>query len=146
MTSPHLSERAQQEAAESTSLLPLAQATHLRGCPLCQSRVATYRHLLTAVAHQAHPTFAFDLSASVLAQLPRAKPGFPWVLAGVATLVLGVVISFLALFGSLLTPIFYSLSTGLGAGLLTVAGLFVAGQCLELLAQHRRQMRQLAFS
>lgn len=146
MTSPHLSERAQQQAAESTALLPAAQAAHLHGCPLCQGRVATYRHLLTAVAHQPAPTFSFDLAASVLAQLPRAKPAFPWVLAGVATLVLGVVVAFLALFGSLLAPIFQSLSTGLGAGLAAVAGLLVAGQCLELLARHRRQMRQLAFS
>ncbi|MBX0293017.1 hypothetical protein K3G63_21415 [Hymenobacter sp. HSC-4F20] len=146
MMSPHLSEHAQQEAAESTSRLPAAQAAHLRSCPLCQGRVATYRHLLTAVAHQPPPTFAFDLTASVLAQLPRPKPAFPWVLSGVAALVLGVVVAFLALFGGLLVPVFQSFATSLGVGLVTVAGLFVAGQCLELVARHRRQMRQLAFS
>ncbi len=146
MTSPHLSERALQEAAESASLLPAPEVAHLRGCPLCQGRVATYRHLLTEVAHMPQPTFSFDLPASVLAQLPRTKPAFPWVLSGVAALVLGVVVAFLALFGGLLVPVFQSLSTGLGAGLVTVAGFLVAGQCLELLARHRRQMRQLTFS
>lgn len=146
MTSPHLSERALQEAAESASLLPAQQVAHLRGCALCQGRVATYQHLLTAVAHLPPPAFSFDLSASVLAQLPRAKPAFPWVLSGVAALVLGVVVVFVAVFGGLLLPIFQRLSTGLGVGLATVAGLLVAGQCLELLARHRRQMRQLAFS
>jgi hypothetical protein len=146
MTSPHLSERALQEAAESASLLPASQVAHLRGCLLCQGRVATYHHLLTEVARLPQPTFSFDLSANILAQLPRAKPAFPWVLSGVATLVLGVVVAFLALFGGLLVPVFQSLSTGLGAGLVAVAGFFVAGQCLELLARHRRQMRQLAFS
>ena len=146
MTSPHLSERALQEATESAAVLPAAQVAHLRGCPLCQGRVATYHHLLTAVAHLPPPTFSFDLPASVLAQLPRAKPAFPWVLSGVAVLVLGVIVAFLALFGELLLSAFQRLTTGLGAGLVTVAGLLVAGQCLELLARHRRQMRQLAFS
>ena len=146
MTSPHLSERALQEAAESSTPLPAPQATHLRGCRLCQGRVATYQHLLTAVAHLPQPTFSFDLTASVLAQLPRAKPAFPWVLSGVATLVLGVFVAFLVLFGSLLVPVFQSLSTGRGAWLGAVAGFLVSGQCLELLARHRRQMRQLAFS
>jgi hypothetical protein len=146
MTSLHLSERALQEAAELASLLPASQVAHLRSCPLCQGRVATYQHLLTAVAHLPPPTFSFDLSASVLAQLPRASPAFPWVLSGVAALVLGVVIAFLALFGGLLVPVFQRLVTGLGAELVAVAGLLVAGQCLQLLARHRRQMRQLAFS
>lgn len=146
MTSLHLSERALQEAAESAALLPAPQATHLRGCLLCQGRVATYHHLLAAVAHLPSPAFSFDLAASVLAQLPQARPAFPWVLSGVAALVLGVVVAFLAVFGSLLVPVFQSLSTGLGAALGAVAGLLVAGQTVEMLARHRRQMRLLAFS
>jgi hypothetical protein len=146
MTSLHLSERGLQEAAESASLLTAPEVAHLRSCLLCQGRVATYQQLLTAAAHLPQPTFSFDLSARVLAQLPRAQPAFPWVLTGVAALVLGVVVAFLTLFGSLLVPFFQSLSTSLGTGLVTVAALLVAGQCLELLARHRRQMRQLAFS
>ena len=146
MTSLHLSERGLQEAAESASLLTAPQEAHLRGCLLCQGRVATYQQLLTAAAHLPPPTFSFDLTASVLAQLPRAKPAFLWVLSGVAALVLGVVVAFLTLFGGLLVPVFQSFATGLGAGLVAVAGFFVAGQCLELLARHRRQMRPLAFS
>jgi hypothetical protein len=146
MTSPHLSERALQEAAEFLPTLPAAQAAHLRGCRLCQSQVATYQHLFTAAARLPPPAFDFDLTVTVLAQLPRAKFAFPWVLSGVAALVLGVVVAFLALFGGLLAPVFQSLCTGLGAGLVAVAGFFVAGQCLELLTRHHRQMRQLAFS
>jgi len=146
MTSPHLTERALQEAAETASLLPPPQAAHLRGCRLCQGRVATYQQLFTAATHLPPPVFAFDLTASILAQLPRPRPAFPWVLSGVAALVLGVVVAFVALFGCLLIPIFQSLSTELGAGLVAVAGFLVAGQCLELLARHRQQMRLLAFS
>lgn len=146
MTSLHLSERALQQAAESPVWLLAPQAAHLRGCRRCQGRVATYQHLFTAAARLPKPTFNFDLTATVLAQLPRTRPTFPWVLSGVAALVLGVVVAFLALFGPLLAPVFQSLSTGLGAGLVAVAGFFVAGQCLELLARHHRQMRQLAFS
>ena len=146
MTSPHLAERALQEAAESFSLLPPSQAAHLHGCHLCQSRVATYQQLFTATVSLRPPVFAFDLTASILAQLPRPRPAFPWVLGGVVVLVLGVVVAFVVLFGSVLVPAFQSLSTGLGAGLMVVAGLLVTGQCLELLARHRRQMRLLTFS
>ena len=143
---PHLSERALQEAAESAALLPTSQAAHLGGCRLCQRRVATYRHLFGVAARLPKLAFDFDLAATVVAQLPRARPAFPWVVGGVAALVLGVVAAFLALFGSLLAQAFQGLPTGLGAGLATVAAVVVAGQCLELLARHRRQMRLLAFS
>jgi len=146
MMSAHLAERALQEAAESASLLPASQAAHLHGCRVCQNRVATYQHLFMAAAQLPPPAFDFDLTASILAQLPRPRPAFPWVLSGVVALVLGVVVAFVALFGSMLVPAFQSLSTGLGAGLMVVAGLLVTGQCLELLARHRRQMRLLTFS
>ena len=146
MTSPHLSEHALQEAAESSAMLPASQATHLRGCGLCQNRVATYQHLFAAAAYLPKPAFSFDLTATVVARLPRARPAFPWVVGGVAALVLGVVAAFLALFGGALGQAFQGLFTGLGAGLAVVAGCVVAGLCLELLTRHRRQMRLLAFS
>jgi high-affinity Fe2+/Pb2+ permease len=113
---------------------------------VCQSRVATYQQLFTAVAQLPPPAFEFDLTARVLAQLPRPRPAFPWVLSGVAALVLGVVVAFMVLFGGVLAPVLQSLSTELGAGLMVVAGFLVAGQCLELLTRHRQQMRLLNFS
>lgn len=145
MKSPHLSERDLQAAAEA-ALLPAPQTDHLRGCHLCQGQVATYQHLFTAAARLPRPAFDFDLTAAVLAQLPRAKPSFPWVLVGVAAPVLGVVVAFLALFGGAVVQAFQGLSSALGAGLVAVAGFLVAGQCLELWARHRRQMSLLAFS
>ena len=63
-----------------------------------------------------------------------------------AALVLGVVVAFLALFGSILVQAFQGLATLPGVGLAAVASFLVAGQCLGLLARHRRQMRLLAFS
>jgi anti-sigma factor RsiW len=146
MTSLHLAESTLQEAAESASLLPAMQAVHLHSCRVCQSRVATYQQLFTAVAQLPPPAFEFDLTARVLAQLPRPRPAFPWVLSGVAALVLGVVVAFMVLFGGVLAPVLQSLSTELGAGLMVVAGFLVAGQCLELLTRHRQQMRLLNFS
>lgn len=146
MTSLHLSERALQEAAESVDQLADLQAAHLQTCPLCQSRVATYQQLFTATAHLPPPVFAFDLTASVMAQLPPAKPSFPWVLIVVAMLVLGVVGGFLALFGKAMAQAFEGLATPLGAGLGLIACFLVAGQCVELLARHRRQMSLLSFS
>ncbi|MBC6611479.1 hypothetical protein H8B15_11120 [Hymenobacter sp. BT507] len=147
MTSTHLSERDLQAAAESEALLPTPQADHLRGCRLCQDRVATYQHLFVATARLPQPAFTFDLTASVLAQLPRQKPAFPWMLGGVAALVLGVVVVFLLVFGGAVAQAFQSLPTPLlGTGLALVATLLVAGQGVELLARHRRQMRLLSFS
>jgi len=144
-TSLHLSERALQEAAAAAPL-PAIEAAHLHSCTLCQRQVAAYGQLFAAAAQLPPAAFSFNLTAAVLAQLPQPKPAFPWVLSGVAALVLGVVVAFLALFGGVLRQVFQSLSTGLGVGLLVVAGFLVAGQCLELLARHRRQMRLLAFS
>lgn len=152
MTTPmlnlHLTEHDLQQAAESGDLLPAASAAHLAGCPLCQGRVATYQHLFRAAAHLPQPAFSFDLTASVLARLPTSPPrlAFPWAVVLVGTLVLGVVSAFLLLFGGLLLPLIQSLSTGLGLGMVVVTGFVVAAQSLELLARHRRQMGQLAFS
>ena len=142
MTSPHLAERTLQEAAESVALLTAAQLTHLRGCPLCQGRVATYHQVFTAAEHLLPPPFPVDFTASVLSQLPRAKLAFPWALSVVAVLMLGMVVVFLSLFGALLVQTFQSLAPVL----VTAGGILVAGRCLELLVRHRRQMRQLAFS
>ncbi|GAA4001716.1 hypothetical protein GCM10022408_11260 [Hymenobacter fastidiosus] len=144
MTRLHLSERNLQQAAEFAPLLPAPQAAHLHSCRLCQGRVATYQQLFTAAARLPKPAFDFDLAATVLAQLPRAKPSFPWALSAVAVLVLGVVTAFLTLFGGVLMQIFQGLSTELGTGLGAVAGFIMAGQCLELLARHRQQMRHLS--
>jgi hypothetical protein len=148
MTSPslHLSERDLQEAAESSARLSSLQASHLRGCGLCQGRVATYQHLFMAAAQLPPPAFDFDLAASVLGQLPRARPAIPWVLGVVAVLVLGVVVAFLALFGGVLAQAFRDVPTLFGVGLALLAGVIVAGQCLEMLARHRRQMSLLVFS
>jgi small-conductance mechanosensitive channel len=146
MTSPHLSDHDIQEAAESLARLLGTQAAHLGACRLCQGRVATYQQLFAAAAQLPQPSFDFNLSASVLAQLPPARPIFPWALWLVAVPVLGVVVAFLALFGGLVVQAFQGLSTGIGVGLAVVAAFLVAGQCLELLAQHRRQMRLLTFS
>ncbi|AMJ65556.1 hypothetical protein [Hymenobacter sp. PAMC 26628] len=145
MTQPHLSDDNLQLAAAAAPL-PAAAATHLPACRLCQARVATYRQLFAAAAHLPPPAFNFDLAAAVLAQLPRPKPAFPWVLVLVAVPVLGVVVAFVALFGGALGQVFQNWSTGLGAGLVAVAGFVVAGQGLELLVRHRRHMRLLTFS
>ena len=146
MTSPHLSERDLQAAAEAAYSLPAAQAAHLGSCGLCQGQVATYQQLFVAAAALPPPAFAFDLTASVLAQLPPPRPAFPWLLGGLVVLVLGVLGAFLLLFGGALAQAFHSLFSVLGAGVGVVAGVFLAGQGLELLARHRRHMRLLAFS
>jgi hypothetical protein len=150
MSSPHLSESALQAAAEAAPL-PTAQAAHLRGCPQCQGQVAIYRQLFVAAAQLPPPAFDFDLTASVLAQLPPVAPrparaALPWALGLVAMLVLSVVVAFVMVLGSVLVPVLQSLASGPGLGLAVVAGAVVAGQGLELLARHRRQLRQLAFS
>jgi hypothetical protein len=142
----HLSEHDLQEAAESAAWLPAARAAHLQSCALCQGRVATYQQLFAAAAHLPQPAFSFDLAASILAQLPPPKPSFPWAVVLASTLVLGAISMLLFFFGGLLLPIVQSLSTELGLGMAAIAGFFVVGQGLELLAQHRRQLSLLTLS
>lgn len=146
MTGLHLSERDLQKAAESTDLLLPPQVAHLHSCPLCQGRVATYQLLFTATANLPKPLFDFNLAASVLAQLPQAKPTFPWLLSGVAALVLGVVSAFFILFGAEVAQALTGLSPVLGTALAVLIGVVVAGQGAELLLRHRRQMSRLNFS
>ena len=148
MTSTHLPEPALQAAAESLASLPAPQAAHLHTCLQCQRQVAAYRQLYVAAAQLPPPTFAFDLAASVLAQLPKpaAKPVLTWALGLVVALVAGVLAVFTLLFGGILAQAMQGVFTVLGAGLGIAAGIFLTGQCLELLAQHRRHMRLLAFS
>ena len=148
MTSPHLPEPALQAAAESLALLPAPQAVHLHACPQCQRQVAGYQQLYAAAARLPAPIFHFDLAASVLAQLPRPapKPALAWALSLAAGLVAGVLAVFAVVFGGVLAQAMRGLFTVLGARLGLGAGLLLAGQCLALLARHRRQMRQLAFS
>lgn len=146
MTSPHLPEPALQAAAESLAYLPAAQAAHLHACAQCQRQVAAYRQLYAATAQLPAPAFHFDLAASVVAQLPARKPAVAWALGLVAVLVVGVLTVFTLLFGGVLAQAMQGVFTVLGIGLGLGAGIFLAGQCLELLARHRRQMRLLAFS
>lgn len=148
MTNFHLTEQAMQVAAEFPALLPPPEAAHLHGCPQCQQQVATYQQLFVAAAQLPQPAFAFDLTASVLAQLPQASRAvFPWALAGVTVLVMGVVVVFIVLFGAMLTQAFQGLfTTGFGLGLAAVVGLLAAGQGLELFVRHRQQMHRLAYS
>lgn len=146
MTSPHLPEPALQAAAESLAYLPAAQAAHLHACPACQRQVAAYRQLYAATAQLPAPAFDFDLAASVLAQLPARKPAAAWALGLVAVLVVGVLAVFVLLFGGVLAQAMQGVFTALGIGLGLGASVLLAGQCLELLAQHRQKMRRLAFS
>jgi hypothetical protein len=50
------------------------------------------------------------------------------------------------LFGGALRQAFQGLPSLLGVGLAVVAFCLVAGQCVELLVRHRRQMSLLTFS
>ncbi len=148
MTSSHLPEPALQAAAESLASLPSSQAAHLHTCTQCQRQVAIYRQLYVAAAQLPPSTFDFDLAASVVAQLPQlpAKPAFTWVLGLVVVLVAGVLAAFTLVFGGALAQAMQGMFTVLGAGLGIGAAIFLAGQCLELLARHRHHMRLLAFS
>lgn len=46
---------------------------HVRLCSQCQARVEAYQLLFTGIKQQPEPSFNFDLSALVLAQLPSSR-------------------------------------------------------------------------
>ena len=46
---------------------------HIHACKECKLKVGVYRTLITAIKQQPQPVFDFDLSASVVKQLPAAQ-------------------------------------------------------------------------
>lgn len=46
---------------------------HVKSCSQCKARVEAYQLLFTRIKQQPEPSFNFDLSALVLAQLPSSR-------------------------------------------------------------------------
>jgi hypothetical protein len=46
---------------------------HVKLCSQCKAKVEAYQLLFTGIKHQPEPSFNFDLSALVLAQLPSSR-------------------------------------------------------------------------
>jgi hypothetical protein len=66
----HLTEdELQQYALDKSIVAPDAQE-HLHHCEECTAKLAVYQLLITGINQQPVPTFDFDLSAAVIAQLP----------------------------------------------------------------------------
>src|SRR5258705_1734489 len=59
---------------------------HMHICAACRAKVEVYRLLISGIEQQPQPVFDFDLSASVLKQLPMSQPTvasdklFTWIL------------------------------------------------------------------
>ncbi len=47
---------------------------HMHACKECTIKAEVYRSLITGIKQQPQPVFDFDLSASVINQLPKAQP------------------------------------------------------------------------
>ena len=47
---------------------------HIHTCPACRAKVEVYLLLIRDIEQQPRPVFDFDLSATVLRQLPSPQP------------------------------------------------------------------------
>src|SRR5688572_551701 len=74
MNTRHLTEEEiQQHALDSSSSYSKA-AEHIHSCEQCREKAETYRLLFNGIRQQHKPSFDFDLTELVMAQLPSAAP------------------------------------------------------------------------
>jgi anti-sigma factor RsiW len=143
MTTMHLSEVELQQAADA-AFLPAAAQTHLRACRRCQAHVAAYQQVFIATAGLPKAQLDFDATALVLAQLPRSRPPFPWIIVLACTLGSSVLLVALRWLGNDFAQAFQGLSPAISTAAWVLVGCFTASHCGELLLRYRRQMSQLA--
>ena len=119
---------------------------HIHLCEECRSKVEVYLLLITGIKQQPQPSFGFDLSASVLKQLPvpQAKVAsdelFTWILVFVSV---GFLATAAYYFRSYMTSMFEGVATILIYLIAISAITVVAGLFFEMYKKYRKEMKVL---
>ena len=90
MNQEHLSELEIQQFALDKSHCEKRITAHMASCDICSARAANYELMFSVVSVDPKPAFDFDLSAAVLARLPKTEPpvvGFYFLLIAVLGLI-----------------------------------------------------------
>jgi len=119
---------------------------HIHLCEECRSKVEVYQLLITGIKQQPQPAFDFDLSESVLKQLPVPQANvasdklFIWILVFVSV---GFLASAAYYFRSYMTSMFEGVATILIYLIAISAITVVAGLFFEMYKKYRKEMKVL---
>jgi hypothetical protein len=86
MVTKHLTDDEAQQYVADKLLCEKRIADHIHLCTECRMKVEVYKLVITGIKQQPQPAFDFDVSASVLKQLPLPQPNttndksFTWIL------------------------------------------------------------------
>ncbi|WEA00573.1 hypothetical protein [Mucilaginibacter sp. SJ] len=121
---------------------------HLSSCPLCSSKAANYRSILSTINDLPKPAFDFDVASLVIAQLPVQKSkvtaGDTWVyllvFAAIGSLIIPIYLyrdELLKMFNGVLPVALYLI--------VLAAILILVFQGLEIFRKYRKQMNSLNY-
>ncbi len=145
MNTGHLSEQQIQDYA----LEGENNRQHVESCTLCRQKVEMYQLLFSEAVKPPVPMFDFDLTESIMKQLPQPEPTTPetydwayWI--GAAALLSAGML--LYIFMVYLLPLFRELTPiTLGVSVMALLTLF-AVMGYDMLLKHNKQIKTLQFS
>ena len=149
MKQGHPSDWEIQEYALDNSGCAFALTVHIESCAECGEAVKNYQILFSAVNLQASPTFDFDLSSSVLAQLPSVTPRLTADQFIVVFLVLFIccfVSVPLILFNKYILNMFSGISPFFMYAIIGTAVVNMIYKTLELYRKFQKQMKLINFN
>lgn len=144
MNTGHLSDRELQSYALEGENCPPALSEHVRSCTFCRQKAEMYQLLFSKVVKPPVPMFDFDLTASVMKQLPLPESEVPvtnnwtYLIDAGGVLSAGIAIYF---FVHSLRPLFRELSPmTLGVGI-TATITLLGGLGYDIFLKHTKQMK-----
>ncbi|MDR6564400.1 MULTISPECIES: hypothetical protein [unclassified Arcicella] len=147
MITAHLSENEIQLYVAEPQAISKEQIAHIQGCASCRTKATNYELLFKGIGDVLHPTFDFDLSGLVLAQLPVAVPkkAFPWATLLISFLSVAIIVASICLFWTAIQSVMKMMPSIM----LSIAGtgviVILAFQCMEMLKEHQKRMQALLF-
>jgi hypothetical protein len=149
MNNAHPAEMEIQEYVLDKTACPKAVTEHIESCAHCMEEVSSYRFLFSEIKQQAGPAFDFDLSASVLAQLPKPGSGLSAerFIAGFLVLFLCCCIGIpVYLFHPYILYMFSGISSFFIYSMIGSASVIVLLKILDMYKKYQKQLRLLNFN
>ena len=146
MISEHPSEAKLQQFALGEDVIDEGVGKHIAHCQLCQAQVAGYRMMFTVIKQQQKPSFEFDLSEIVQAQVRPEKTQRSWDrLFGyaIALVVMSVFGTVWYWFGSSFSELFKNLSNLLIFSIIVAGMIILFFQGMDMYKRYRRKMSVL---
>jgi len=138
MKTAHPSDTELQQYAEDRVHCPEEVIMHVEGCPDCRAGVMAYATLFEGLDRQPAVAFDFDVTALVMAKLPRER-NFRYVIAGIIFFVIAIPAY---LFRKNAFYVFTGISTLVLALILAAAGVFMVLRIMALYKHYQKRLQQ----